>query len=350
MGKLLITHPMDRETVRKLKLELVDLAQRERLNLGDIHETLYYALYAEHKVLYIPQISLQQLPEEKNDPSITLLMQALTSFQPEVLIVGNNAVPKRAIAAWRKAVGNEKPLLTIRRGVDTRAIDKTAASEYRVAIDNLPGINSPYVAQHMLKYLNLSAAQPHDKIAIVGVGEIGKVIARAAIAQGLTPYLLSPSLQNPQTRLPVLLQRGIDPQRVTCVASLGEAIAQATYLSVAIPWENSDGSTNADRITVEHIRSLASFSSIVSASVPRVFSQPALEFMNALVPQGHMRVRIDTSKRRAQEAKQLYPHLDISHDEAFAAPQCQQKLDNVMLEKAYKFLQSPSSIAIASKF
>ncbi|MGL5878669.1 MAG: hypothetical protein ACRC2V_12960, partial [Xenococcaceae cyanobacterium] len=54
-----------------------------------------------------------------------------------------------------------------------------------------------------------------------------------------------------------------------------------------------------------------------------------------------MLVRIDTSKRRADEVIQNYPCLDIAHDIAFAASECQQELDNAMLEKARKFVQTP---------
>ena len=341
MAKILISHPMYPGTIRRLALGPANSILKEKIDIASIPEEVFYKNHDDEEIFYIPNISLKQLPDEQYDPSLTILHQALETLRPDVLIVGNNSVPGTAIAAWRKAVGYGRRLFIIRRGVDTRAIDKVAARQYRVVVDNLPGINSPYVAKHMSRYLKLNEAEPNRKLAVIGVGNIGKSIALDGIEQGLEVCLLSPSLQNPQKRQRILWQRGIPSENVICAESIDRAFADANYVAIAVPWENSDGSINADAIEEHHIRSLAPNAQVVSASVPRIFSEDAIALMNEWVRQEKMFVRIDTSKRRAHEVKKRYPYLDAAHDVAFAAPECQQALDNAMLKKAREFLQSP---------
>jgi lactate dehydrogenase-like 2-hydroxyacid dehydrogenase len=288
----------------------------------------------------VPSIATRQLANEKNDPSLDTLSQILAIYRPDVLIVGNNAVPERSIIAWRGAINRDKQLLIIRRGVDTRAIDKSAASQNNIKIANLPGINSPYVAKHTIEHLQLQKARPNSKIAIIGVGNIGKDIAVAAIEYGLSVHLFSPSLQTPINRKTILLSRGIPPEKVVCASSIASVLENALYVSVAIPWEKGDRETNVDTIQIEHIQSLATNVRIVSASVPRIFSEAALNLINEKIRQQQMYVRIDTSKRRAIEIMQAYPLINAAYDEAFADPECQKQLDDAMLIKAREFIQS----------
>jgi hypothetical protein len=332
MARILITHPMDRSTILKLGLN-------RKFFL--IPEEIFYRNNGNEEIIYIPNISLKQIPDEHYDPSLEVLCQALTIIRPDVLIVGNNAVPRMAIAAWRTAIGYDRKLLIIRRGVDTRAIDKVAAEKYRVCVDNLPGINSPYVAKHMSKYLKLNEAQPGSKLAVLGVGNIGKHIAIEGINNNLEVHLFSPSLQDSYKRELILWQRGIPRKKVTCAESIDRLLAGATHVAISIPWENGNRSTNADIINEHQIRSLAPNGKIVSASVPKVFSEGAIALMNERVRLGKMLVRIDTSKRHVDETKKNYPCLDLAHDVAFAASECQQDLDRAMLEKARKFAQIP---------
>ncbi len=325
MNKILITHPIAEKTIAELGL----------VNAG-------VTIVNNHIYLYLPEIGANQIPDEANDPTLTQLCQTLKEFQPHVLIVGSNAVPKKAIISWRNAVGKQQKLLIIRRGVDTRAIDVKTAELYNVQVTNLPGINSPYVAQHLLKYLKLDQAQAGSKIGIIGVGNIGKEIALKAIDYQLDVHLFSPSLQNPSKRLETLNKRGIDPNRVTCASSITAAIQGAKYLAIAIPWLNESGIPNADLITQEHIYSLSPHAIIVSASVPGVFSPKALAQMDDLAQKQDLTVRIDTAKRHAESAKVKYPHLDIAYNQAFASAECQQALDKAMLAKARNFGLKPS--------
>lgn len=347
MARILITHPIAEKTIEKLGLNKI----RSSFNfagtdISSLTEDVFYTDNAGEEIFYIPSIASKQSSDETNDPTLKTLRHALEILQPNVLIVGNNTVNSAAIIAWRHAVGDAQKLQIIRRGVDTRAIDKTTAQKYNVIVDNLPGLNSPYVAQHMSKYLNLKKAQANSKIAIIGVGNIGKDVAIKAIDYDLEVYLFSPSLQIPKLRLSTLLNRGISPEKVVCTSSIEQAFSNASYVAIAVPWENSQGGNNAGMIEEKHILSLAPNVRIVSVSVPGIFSEQALTLMNEKMEQEKIYVRIDTPKRHVEKVKQHYPYLDAAHDEAFAAPECQQTLDEAMLRKARAFIQKS---AVASQ-
>ncbi len=340
MAKILITHPIEPNSIEKLALKKIHPSLQLKKELSSIAEEVFYVNNGTEEIFYVPSIAIKQQPDEKNDPSLESLRSILASVRPDVLIVGNNAVPGKAIKAWRAAVGKQQRLLVIRRGVDTRAIDKQTAKQEEIEVGNLPGINSPFVAKHMIEYLRLKEASPKSKMAIVGVGNIGKNIALEAIERGLSVHLLSPSLQNLAKQKEILCQRKIPIDKVICGDSIANVLENAAHVAIAIPWENSLGGTNQNIIGRENIESLAANARIVSASVPGIFSDAALNFTNSLVERGKIYVRIDTSKRRAVETKAKYSHLDIGHDRAFASSECQQELDRAMLQKARKFIEN----------
>lgn len=347
MARILISHPIAEKTIQKLGLNKISSSfNSDGTDISLMTEDVFYIDNAGEEIFYIPSIASKQSSDETHDPTLKTLRHALEIFQPHVLIVGNNTVNSAAIVAWRYAVGDAQKLQIIRRGVDTRAIDKMTAQKYNVIVDNLPGLNSPYVAQHMSKYLNLKKAQANSKIAIIGVGNIGKDIAITAIDYDLEVHLFSPSLQIPELRLSTLLNRGITPEKVVCDPSIEEALIKASYVAIAVPWENSQGGNNAGMIEEKHILSLAPDARVVSASVPGIFSEQALTLMNERMEQEKMYVRIDTPKRHVEKVKQHYPYLDAAHDEAFAAAECQQTLDKAMLRKARAFIQKS---AVASQ-
>lgn len=333
MSKILITHPIAAATIRELNLPVT------RCSTSKLHESDFSG----NQYLYVPEIGANQIANEAKDPTLKQLTNFLVQWKPDVLIVGSNAVPGESIFAWRQGVGNHPKLLIIRRGVDTRAIDLKTAAACQVQVTNLPGVNSPYVAQHMLQYLKLEKAKPNSKIAVIGTGNIGKVIARQAVKLYLDTHLYSPSLLDIGKREGILLERGINPQAVICAPNISDAMWQADYVAIAIPWLDSQGNPQKNIINVAEIENLKPNAIIVSASVPGIFAPGALNLMNKLVSQTLLTVRIDTAKRRALEAQQVYSELDIAYDQAFASPESQQALDQAMLQKARDFIMKTTS-------
>lgn len=339
MHRIFISHPIDPYTVDKLGLRKVDYPVNEKLT--GVDEPTFYASNSFEEYLYMPSIAEKQRPQEECDPTLEVLCQVLLTFQPDVLIVGNNAVPGKAIRPWRQAVGSSRDLLIIRRGVDKRAIDCKVAAEESVRVGNLPGINSPFVAKFQVEWLDLSENQANSKIAIIGVGNIGKNIALRAVDFGLDVHLFSPSLQDTAQRVRTLRERSIPPNLVTCATSLEAAFENAKYVAISVPWLDSYGNPHRDLLTRDYLESVQNNAKISSVSPPRMFSSQALDWMNQQVKQDKLAVRIDSAKRLVKEISSDYPYLELGHDVAFADSTCQQALDRAMLSQARAFAAVP---------
>ncbi len=339
MHKILISHSIDPYTIHDLGLRQIDYPANEKFT--GVNEQTFYASNSFEELLYMPSIAAKQRPQEECDPTLEVLRRVLITFQPDVLIVGNNAVPGRAIRAWRQAVGPSRDLLIIRRGVDKRAIDCKVAAEESVRVGNLPGINSPFVAKFQVEWLKLSEDRANSKIAIIGVGNIGKNIALRALDFGLDVHLFSPSLQDIEKRDRTLRERSIPPDLVTCATSLEAAFENAKYIAISVPWLDSYGNPHRGLLTRDYVENVQNNAKISSVSPPRMFSDQALAWMNRQVKQGHLAVRIDSAKRLVKEISSDYSHLELGHDVAFADSACQQALDRAMLNQARDFAAVP---------
>ncbi|BAQ63032.1 hypothetical protein GM3708_3438 [Geminocystis sp. NIES-3708] len=331
MRKIIITHPIADATINQLNFKLIE----DKFILSN--EKVFYQENLEEIILYVPNIGLNQIPDEDNDPAIEKLNNYLIKFKPDILIVGSNAVPSRIIVNWRKAVGKDQKLMIIRRGVDTRSIDINMANKQNILVTNLPGINSPYVAQHMIEYLNLDQVKKSHKIAIIGIGNIGKEIINKCLKNNLKTYIFSPSLMDKKQQLFYLKIKGINPTQVICTTSISEVINNATHVAISVPWKDKHGKPQGGIITETDIKNLQLPAKIVSASVPRIFTPSALALMDKLAKTQEIFVRIDTAKRRAEEFIPQYPHLNFGYNQAFASVECQIALDNAMLLKARNY-------------
>lgn len=330
--KLLVTHPLSPEGILGMSLKKSEGPAWLQPLIGKFGLTEIYEGHRDGRsFLYLPEISTRQKPDEALDPMLSLMEEVLSGYKPDVLVVGNNAVPAKAISSWRASIGEGPPLLVIRRGVDTRAINKLAAQENNVMVGNLPGVNSPYVAKTMIRHLNLEKAAPGDKIAVIGVGGIGKPIVDEAIAHRLRVVVYSPSLADAATRASSLRNKGLDPTRISVASSLDEALQGAKYLAISVPYESPGGTRQDGIFTLAAVQKMASQPTVVSCSIPNVLSPEALKHLDGLAAQGQAKVQIDTAKRHALELREHYPHIHADYDKAFADPACQRDLDRCFL-------------------
>jgi predicted dinucleotide-binding enzyme len=338
--RMLITHPMSQQGLHELGLHEISPNRVGRV-LGTYGITqVRYGKRRGREVLYIPEISIRQVPDEAKDPMLTLLGSVLRNFQPNVLVVGNNAVPAATIESWREASGHHNALAVIRRGVDTRAIHKEAADRHRVTVANLPKINSPFVAAHMLRQLRLEHAPPGAAIAVVGTGEIGKPIIEEALRHGLNVRVYSPSLAHPATRAKAIADKGLDSKRVTIAHTLDQALHRAKYVAISVPYFGADGKRLDGMLGRAQIDRLAEDPVIVSASVPMIFSEDSLQTLNRLAKNGRARVRIDTAPRHADEVRATYPALEAASNQAFADPAAQLALDRGFVHRADELMHA----------
>ncbi len=154
-------------------------------------------------------------------------------------------------------------------------------------------------------------------------------------------------MQDPKGRDAILQARSLPPHRVTCAPSLDLVFQGAAYVAIAVPWINSQGKPNMGLFSQQQVESIKKKAKISSASPPLMFSKPALAWMNQQMKLGELYVRIDTPKRLVEAAKQDYPYLDLAHDVAFAARDCQQALDRAMLQQARDFIAQTQNYYVA---
>lgn len=291
-------------------------------------------------IAYAPEIGCPDIDEvepPKGDESRQAQLAGyLTSLQPRALIVGNNSVFPETIDAWRAAMGSDTSLTIVRRGTETGGIDAEACAKHSISIQNTPGINSPYVARHMLSELPKS----YGRLAIIGVGAIGKDIAHGAQPDAeITLY--SPSLADPDRRQTALGRIGLaESPQLTVAASLDEALAGADAVAISVPWR-VNGIYNKGICADESIRKLPKDATLVSCSNPGIFTPKALALMNQACDGRNMRVHIDTGTEYALATSAKFPKLEVRHDEAFADPDCQRALDQASLNKALSYAIPP---------
>lgn len=252
-------------------------------------------------------------------------MQAhLVEKVPDVLVVGNNDMPAGLLKAWSDALAKEdgKKGIIIRRGTSLDAIDIGGAKKlgarniYVFNIDGRTpgGVNSPHVADYILEKLELRRKVPvqavtsllpvvrrlgaisahlapqrllsSNKVAIIGVGNIGGKLARDLVAKGCEVVLHSKMLSSanrPEMQKRRLTQLGLLNNPLVTVAPTMDAAfdSSITHVAVALPLikeGKSKGNILATEniITKDCIGKLSNGVQVVSVSKPQIFTQEAL--------------------------------------------------------------------------
>jgi lactate dehydrogenase-like 2-hydroxyacid dehydrogenase len=296
-----------------------DISYRYEPKLG-ISENIDYAsvsLNEYKRTIYKKQIALKR---------------TLIEFRPDILIVGSNAVSDDTIRSWREAAGN-KNLSIIRRGTETGAINLESAAKHNVKVYCTPGINSPFVAKFMYNkmFLENQPVDVNSRFAIVGLGRIGTMTLRLILPQFKEIAIYSPSFSKDPNNRKTLDELGVTPfNKVYISNNLHEALRQAKYVSIAVPWRIAD-SYNANIIDREIVMSLKKKFILASCSNPGIFQEDSLALLNDLVFKDEAWVRIDTGINAAIMTKMKYPNINIRHDEAFADEGCQRQLDDACI-------------------
>ncbi len=121
------------------------------------------------------------------------LVEAIVEHTPEILIVRSTKVPAEAIAAFPGLS------LIVRAGAGYDTIDVEAASTRSVFVANCPGMNSIAVAELRNGVWNKAEYSKADGIygktlGIIGMGRIGREVAKRAAAFGMEVVAWSRSL------------------------------------------------------------------------------------------------------------------------------------------------------------
>ena len=320
----------------------------EQLQLKENHITKAHGV----EILYQPQIGPQKDWRNKGNLMYSIMEKSVKDFQPDVIIIGNNRVPDSVIENWSKKSTRENisPMI-IRRGTELGGIPINLAKQHNISLNNVPGINSPYVARHMIRHLDLSQSSPGQTIAVLGAGDIGLPIIKAATKNGLQVKVISDSLMgncaDRRNKKINAIKHYLKEHRLGCdnvsfPRKLGDALNGAKYVAISVPWWlESEQRHNQDMIDREMLASLSAGARIVSASNPRIFSEDALAWMNNALETGRLaKVRIDTGHSYKNEVYDRYQchALDVEAGKAFYCENGMLRLDRALLNIIFKHL------------
>lgn len=333
MIRIYITFPLNIRTIEGLNLREGKVVEYDKLS-----------------ILYEPQIGQKQSWRKKNT-TLEVMRNGIQSFVPDVVVIGNNKIPEDVFDDWMHALSTQtRPLspMIIRRGIEMGGVPVEKAKDNGVVLKNIPSINSPYVARHMLRHLELFKAQPGQTIAVLGAGDIGLPIIKAAARNNLKINVISDSLlhKGPHERMDKITEvknflhsNQLESHDIFFPKTIAGAIKDSDYLAISVPWWLPRLKRhNIDMISVEALSQLSNQATIVSASNPRIFSQEALYWMDQQLLGGRLsKVRIDTGHSYAAEVYERYQchELDVQAGQAFYYEDCLIRLDRFLFKAIF---------------
>ncbi|MGH1487126.1 MAG: hypothetical protein ACRBCI_13010 [Cellvibrionaceae bacterium] len=335
MARIHITFPLHAHTVERLGLKEDQITELDKVS-----------------IFYQPEIGQKQDWRKVGNVMYSAMEQSIINFRPDVIVIGNNRVPESVLHNWKDSMeksSNISPMI-IRRGIELGGIPVELADEYGIHLKNIPRINSPYVARHMLRHLNLSRSLPGQTIAVLGAGDIGLPIIKAAVRNGLHVRIISDSLlsgadnhkriRKMDSIHNYLAEHGLSDEYVSYPLTYEDALEEAEYVAISVPWWlPKQQRHNIDMLNLKQLKLLAHGATIVSASNPRIFTEEALQWMNQKLPSQRLaKVRIDTGHSYATEVYERYgcKELDVKAGQAFYCEDCLIRLDRALLNVVYE--------------
>ena|SRR3990167_5377768 len=273
------------------------------------------------KIKYIPNLS---------DCCQSDWEHAIKSVMPKIVLYGTGYFTKDMIATWRNYLPNEK-LYIVRKGVSLSRCDLDAAKNYSITVLNTPGINSIFVANYMSQFL-FKENKKFDRVAIIGVGKIGKNVAIEAEKNKVDTILYSKTLKNNFDLDIIKSENKIKNSHSQIAKNLEEAFSTSNKIAISLPL---DKDTNAI-INANHIDLIRKGSVLVSASSPHIFTDEALR---TLYDRNDIFVVIDHLKSELEETYKIIWHTDllrenfIMDEKAAASPECQQAMSLAAIKK-----------------
>lgn len=281
-----------------------------------LHEAVLQK-YTGH-IVHRPNLAQATLPDWK---------QAIEQVKPKLIIFNKEIFNEDIMKTWRNCLPDE-PLYVIRAGTSLSRCDLEAAEFYSIGALNTPGVNSKYAADFMNDYL-FNPCSPSDRIAIIGVGNIGSRIAIAAVN-----HQVGFVLYNKSQRSNFLEHLG---QEIPFALNLEEAIARANKIAISLPLDKSTQGI----ITEDLINKIPRNAMLISVSPSKVFTDAALR---KLYHRADIHVIIDDLKSELQRIHQIIGRPDslrqhfLMDEKAAAGVECQNAMTSTAIEKGMSLL------------
>jgi len=288
------------------------MRQNKILVICDLHEIVLqkYAAQIDHK---------PYLAKANSDK----WSQAIQQIQPKTIIINTEFFTGKMMQIWRSILPKE-PLCVVRAGASLSRCDLLAAKLYSIHITNTPGVNSKYVADYMNQILFKSYSSS-DRIAIIGVGNIGSLIAITAADYRVDFILFNKSKTS--NRLSIL-----DDEKIIFAQDLEEAIIQANKIAISLPL----GVSTRGIITAKLIAKIPQNAILISVSPLEIFTNEALQ---ALYHRKDIQVTFDDIQSELQRIYQILGSPDplrnhfLMDTKAAASQECQNAMTSAAIEK-----------------
>jgi phosphoglycerate dehydrogenase-like enzyme len=256
-----------------------------------------------------------QLAEER-------IADVLVAGDYDALIVRNNKISSEVLSRWAAAKQTGK-IAVIRAGSNTSTIDVDAATRLGIPVLNTPGANSQAVAQYIIEQLLYHASMgkteraaqdvkmgiKQDKtlyrhselrgktLALIGTRAIGSKVSLLASALGMKVVAYSPNLTEERA----------ESIGATKAASLRDALRQADYVSIQVPYIAQGESATHHLLGRKELESLKDGARIVNVSRKDVISTPAL--ISAVQSGKIGGISFDLLQSEIEELKKEFPGL-----------------------------------------
>lgn len=258
--------------------------------------------------------------------------KSIQQTKATIIIINTEYFTREMMQIWRNYLPTES-LTIVRAGTSLSKCDLEAAHLYSIHVFNTPGVNSKYVADYMNQIL-FEKPLSIDRIAIIGVGNIGSRIALAAVDHQIDFVLYNKNKGS--NHLQIL------GEKLVFSHNLETAITPVNKIAISLPL---DASTHGI-ITAKIIDKIQQNAILVCVSPLEIFTGEALM---ALYHRNDIRVFFDDINSELQRVYQMMgspnPLRDnfIMDTRAAASAECQNAMTSAAIEKSLVAIKQPAS-------
>ncbi len=164
-------------------------------------------------------------------------------------------------------------------GIDHIDNDLRAYSS-QLSMVHAPGCNAQAVAEYVMTWLEHFELSATTRIGIVGFGNVGSLLARLAVARGMSVVVNDPPLAEMGYQFPTLIEQ----------TDLDELLRTSDVVSLHVPYTESGVHPTTGLITADHLARMHSGATLINTSRGGIVDEVAL---TREVASGRLRAVLD---------------------------------------------------------
>jgi len=255
--------------------------------------------------------------------------KTIKKLKPRTIIFGSNIVNREMLNIWREEMPQDQ-LFLIRRGASLARCDVVAAKKLNINVKNTPGSNAAYIAKFICDSILKQGKYPKI-VTILGVGNIGSIVAQRLVNDVSELNLYSRSLQNNITQKQVLADLWLDQYlNVSSISSIQQGFCKSNCIIITLPYT----SETKGLIAQSDIQSIPKNANFISTSFPNILEDEAIKELHSRddinVIFDHLRNEFD-HVYSIIGTKILRPNFIID-EKAAATDECQIAMDEAVMQ------------------